>query len=261
MSDRTDRLERRLTGELRKALSRAGWWRLALAFWVMGTGDPSLAGTRRVHVVVALADNATQGIAPVPAKIGNGDDAAQNLYWGASEGFRSVFGASRDWKLDRTDANPSTEVLERRTYHHITSDCVLVAEAWRGRDIHGALGAYFAHLRDGPDDLVAFIGHNGLMDRALAPIPAARPTRTADAIVLCCRSGEWFAPHLAALKARPVLTTEQLMYPGSFLLRDALAVWLRKGSRPEIRTAAARSYAKNQGISLKAAMGVFSALD
>jgi hypothetical protein len=63
------------------------------------------------------------------------------------------------------------------------------------------------------------------------------------------------------LKARPVLTTEQLMYPGSFLLRDALEVWLQNGSRPEIRMAAARAYAANQSISVKAAAGVFSKLE
>ena len=39
---------------------------------------------RLVHVFVALADNAHQGIVPVPAALGNGDDAAQNLYWGAA---------------------------------------------------------------------------------------------------------------------------------------------------------------------------------
>jgi hypothetical protein len=36
-----------------------------------------------IRVFVALADNAAQGILPVPAAIGNGDDAQRNLYWGA----------------------------------------------------------------------------------------------------------------------------------------------------------------------------------
>ena len=61
--------------------------------------------------------------------------------------------------------------------------------------------------------------------------------------------------------APPVLTTEQLMYPGAFLLRDALDVWLRGGSRPEMRMAAARAYAANQKISVNAAAGVFSKLE
>lgn len=36
---------------------------------------------------------------------------------------------------------------------------------------------------------------------------------------------------------------------------------LRNGSRPEIRMAAARAYAANQSISVKAAAGVFSKLE
>ena len=37
---------------------------------------------RTVHVFVALADNLHQGIVPVPAKLGNGEDPEHNLYWG-----------------------------------------------------------------------------------------------------------------------------------------------------------------------------------
>ncbi|HST23582.1 MAG TPA: hypothetical protein VLR90_20895, partial [Blastocatellia bacterium] len=36
---------------------------------------------RVIHVLVALCDNEHQGIVPVPAKIGNGDDPQNNLYW------------------------------------------------------------------------------------------------------------------------------------------------------------------------------------
>jgi hypothetical protein len=51
------------------------------------------------------------------------------------------------------------------------------------------------------------------------------------------------------------------MYPGSFLLRDSLDVWLRDGPRSDIRMAAARAYAANQKISVKAAEGVFTKLE
>lgn len=232
---------------------------LVLMLWVaLGA---AVAAPRRIHVVVALADNATQGIAPVPAKIGNGDDAASNLYWGASEGFRSVFAASRDWKLDRTEANPSPEVLERRTFHHATAECVLVAEAWRGRDIREALASFFQHLRDRRENLVAFVGHERidgwghdshggaggcggsrghgavLQERRMVRAPYCGPESPAG-------------PHNAATHVSRFL-----------LLRDALAVWLRNGSRTEIRAAAGRSYAKNQGTPVKAATGVFSALE
>lgn len=232
-------------------------WLMVFCAFAFGS---ALAETKRVHVFVALADNAHQGIAKVPAKIGNGDDAANNLYWGTTDGFKSVFGRSKAWKLEKTEESPSPEILERRSYRHASKDCVLVAEAWRGKYIHPCLEAFFAHLRDRKSDLTVFIGHNGLMDAPVAVAPLDTATST-DAIILCCLSASWFKPHLEALKARPVLTTEQFMYPGSFLLRDALDVWLRGGTRAEIRMAAAQAYATNQKISVKAAAGVFTKLE
>jgi hypothetical protein len=44
-----------------------------------------------IHVFVALCDNKYQGIVPVPAKIGNGQDPLNNLYWGAAYGIKSFF--------------------------------------------------------------------------------------------------------------------------------------------------------------------------
>lgn len=221
----------------------------------------AVAQTKRIHVFVALADNATQGIAPVPAKIGNGDDAELNLYWGNSEGFMAIFARSKSWRLEKAEANPTAEIIERRTLRHVTRDCVLVAEAWRGKNIHECLVACLANLRDRKSDLTAFIGHNGLMDAPVAVSVLDSSSPPTDVIILCCVSRLMFKSHLEALKVRPVLTTEQLMYPGAFLLRDALDVWLRGGTRAEIRMAAAKAYATNQRISVKAAAGVFSRLD
>ncbi|MEQ1748536.1 MAG: hypothetical protein ABL974_03890 [Prosthecobacter sp.] len=239
-------------------MSRSLVWIVALLSGVISYGH---ADTKCVRVFVALADNASQGIAPVPAKIGNGDDAEANLYWGNSEGFRGIFTRSKSWKLEKAEANPALEILDRRTYKHLTKDCVLIAEAWRGKNIQQCLESYLKALHDDQNDLVAFIGHNGLMDQHIPAdfTPAAKTPP--DAIILCCISGRFFQSHLEAAKARPVLTTTQLMYPGSFLLRDALEVWLRGGTRPEIRMAAARAYAANQSISVKAASGVFSKLE
>ncbi|MCX6857307.1 MAG: hypothetical protein NTV80_20655, partial [Verrucomicrobia bacterium] len=211
------------------------------------------AEPKQVRVFVALADNASQGIAPVPAKIGNGDDAEANLYWGNSEGFKGIFTRSKSWKLERSEPDPTPQILDRRTYRHTNKDCILIAEAWRGKNIQQCLEACFKALHDDQNDLVAFIGHNGLME-ARIPADARPPSPTPpDAIILCCISGRYFQHHLEVAKARPILTTTQLMYPGSFLLRDALEVWLRGGSRSEIRQAAAQAYAKNQSISVKAA--------
>ncbi|MGZ5013499.1 MAG: hypothetical protein ACXV7E_05720, partial [Methylobacter sp.] len=42
-----------------------------------------------ISVIVSLVDNVSQGIEPVPAKIGNGDDPRNNLYWGAAYGVKT----------------------------------------------------------------------------------------------------------------------------------------------------------------------------
>src|ERR1700722_7703404 len=59
---------------------------------------PVVSG-RVAHVLVALADNRYQGIVPVPAAIGNGDDLIHNLYWGAGYGLKTFFRRSADWEL------------------------------------------------------------------------------------------------------------------------------------------------------------------
>ena len=50
-----------------------------------------------VHVLVALCDNKYQGIVPVPAFLGNGEDAQKNLYWGAAFGVKTFFSKSANW--------------------------------------------------------------------------------------------------------------------------------------------------------------------
>ena len=42
-----------------------------------------------IHVFVALADNVNQGIVSVSASLGNGDNPASNLYWGAAFGIKT----------------------------------------------------------------------------------------------------------------------------------------------------------------------------
>ena len=82
-----------------------------------------------------------------------------------------------------------------------------------------------------------------------------------DAIVLACVSNSYFGERLMAAGSRPVLMTDQLMYPGSFSLHGALEAWFKGGSRAAIREAAAAPMAKNQKISIRAARGIFSDLE
>lgn len=219
----------------------------------------SHAAVKKVHVFVALCDNKTQGIQPVGKKIGNGDDAASNLYWGCSDGLSRYFKRSKLWKLN-PEKSPVTEpILQRLKFLHHSGSIKLTADAYRGARLKQCLIDFEKAVTSGEYDLVAFIGHNGLMDFTI-PSPPTQQKKKTDVIVLCCKSDPYFSARLTVLGGRPVLMTKQLMYPGSFILHDALESWSKGHSLEEIRSAAARAYARNQKISLKAAKGVFTAL-
>ncbi len=233
---------------------------------VVSGQEKSDTTSRTIHVFVALCDNATQGIIPVNKRIGNGDDLDNNLYWGCSDGLRSFFKSSKKWKLIKTESNPSDGILERLVFHHTKhSNVKLIADAYRGSEMKLCLADFFdaAVSKDEPAQLVAFVGHNGLMEHGRdLPTPArAEGSPGRDVISLSCVSHSWFSRRFASAKLRPVLLTEQYMYPGSFVLHDALEGWLVDETRTQIRERAGRAYAKNQKISVKAATGVFSKLE
>lgn len=91
-----------------------------------------------IHVFVALADNVNQGIVPVSASLGNGDNASTNLYWGAAFGIRTFFSKNRDWQLISVAPNPSATILERCIFKHRRSSLFIVADAYRGKEISQA---------------------------------------------------------------------------------------------------------------------------
>lgn len=215
---------------------------------------------KRIAVFVGLADNATQGIAKVSARIGDGDQPDANLYWGCTDGLKAFFKASSKWKLEqRVTATGDPRILERLVFRHARPDAVLVAEAWRGAMLRDCYEAFQQASVSGNHDLVAFIGHNVLMDTRIA-LPTTKAARPCDAAVLCCLSDDYFRARLETTGVRPILLTTQRMYPGSFLLHDALDAWLAGKDRAAMRKAAGAAYARNQHISLAAATGVFADL-
>jgi hypothetical protein len=235
---------------------------------------PATAADRVIHLFVALCDNASQGIAPVPAKIGNGDDPANNLYWGCSDGVRSVFSKSKEWKrLAAADPDGDGPVMERLVFYHAGASAWLVADAYRGKEIKRCLQDYLGALAGtfgveavagekkiaagGAADFVAYAGHNGLMEYNLATPAPAVGLKPKSAIALCCVSRRYFEPHWSALKSKPLLGTTQLMYPAGQVLRDSIGGWLAGRDGAACLQLAAAAYAANQKISRKAAAGVF----
>jgi hypothetical protein len=232
-----------------------------------------------IHAFVALCDNDSQGIAPVPKKIGNGDHPGNNLYWGCDDGLRSVFTRSKAWqrvRADVLDPDGSGPILERVVFRHKTTGAILVGDAYRGRDIKACLTDYFAALAGhhpvtvnagdtefeagGAAQLVAYLGHNGLMEFSV-DVPAPAPVAQAvprTAIALCCLSQRYFKAPLATAGARPLLLTRQLMYPAAQLLHEAAGGWLAGQTPGGCAARAAAAYAANQKITRKAAAGVFA---
>ena len=225
-----------------------------------------------VHVLVALCDNENQGIVPVPAFLGDGEDAQKNLYWGAAFGVKTYFGKSRSWEKIAELENPKENVLQRIVFKHKTQNVYLVADAYRGSKMKETIGDFFAAVSgeklenvragdlnlqiSGGANLIAFVGHNGLMDFDLTDVPQRKDDGKRDAVILACASKNYFAKHLKETGANPLLWTTNLMAPEAYILHDALEGWATGETATQIRVRAAAAYAKYQKISQKSAQNL-----
>lgn len=240
----------------------------------LAAGKPLVA-----HVVVALADNEHQGIVPVPKALGDGDRPQTNLYWGAMYGVKGFLRRSPDWRAVPIAAPGDPRILERVLFRReISRDgkartVYLLAEAWQGRHIAASTGRFLEMTRgqhaesvrvDGSDiaaggaaHLVAYAGHNGLMDfpvPELATSTERQPPRVA--VVLACYSDSYFSTLLRPYAA-PLVTTASLMAPEAYVLDAVVTGWFSGSTRAEVVGAAARAYARYQKISERAGRSIF----
>jgi hypothetical protein len=231
---------------------------------------------KMIYVVVALCDNVNQGIVPVSAALGNGDDPARNLYWGARFGVKTFYGRSRGWRLVETVPNPTPEILERLVFRHRRADALLVADAYRGAEIKQATadflsaasgnspatvrvgGHTYGLARGARSHLFAYVGHNGLMDFRLTHQPEARDRERRDAVVLACASRNYFADALRRAGAHPLLWTTNLMAPEAYVLDAAVEGWLAGEDGEAVRLRAAKAYHSYQNCGLRAARNLFA---
>ena len=227
-----------------------------------------------IHVFVALADNVNQGIVPVSATLGNGDNATTNLYWGAAFGIKTFFSRNRDWELVAAKRDSSAGVLERCVFKHRRGSFFLVADAYRGKEIsqttvdflEAAAGKPGEQLKvgdvqfhtGGSADVLVYIGHNGLMDFKLSSHPQRRDDRERRAIILACASKPYFSSALQDSGATPLLWTTNLMAPEAYVLSAAIDGWMKKESDEQVRLRAAEAYHKYQKCGVKAARGLFA---
>jgi hypothetical protein len=224
---------------------------------------------RVVHVFVALCDNLHQGIVPVPAHLGNGEDLKGNLYWGAAYGVKTFFSRSAEWKRLAAVPAPGGPVLERVVFRHRSGAAYLVADAYRGSAIREATVALLEAAAGrraetltvedkslsigGAADLPVYVGHDGLMDFTLDEPPQRQDERVRPVILLACASREYFREPLRSAGARPLLWTTGLMAPEAYTLAAALEGWIQGESDAQIQERAAAAYHAYQKCGLRAA--------
>jgi len=246
----------------------------ALLLGGLAAARPKPVPPRVVHVYVALCDNEHQGIVPVPAALGNGQEPGGNLYWGALYGVKTHFKRSREWKRLESPAVPSPSVLERCVFKNQDGNAYLIADAYRGADIKQAVQDFLRAAAgrldetlsipvagsativlncDGRSDLLAYLGHDGLMDFSLESYPEKNDSRTRPVLVLACHSKTFFADGLKKAGAYPVVWTTGLLAPEAYILKAAVESWMNGDSDKAVAEAAAKAYHRFQKCGLKAA--------
>ena len=225
---------------------------------------------RVAHMIVALCDNVNQGIVKVPATIGNGQDPDRNLYWGAGCGVRHWFTRkSGEWTLLRKWGHPEDHILERVLWKHRSSDVYLIADAYDGAFIQQAIndvldfaGGHAAksvrvdsttiHF-GGAAGLIAYCGHDGLMEFAPPPVKPPANAAKRETIILACIGKRFFAEPLKATGAQPLLWSTGLMSPEAYTLDAALQGWARNETAAQVRERAAQAYHQWQKCGLSGA--------
>lgn len=231
---------------------------------------------RVIHVLVALCDNQYQGIVPVPARIGNGDDPPHNLYWGCEFGVKTHLKRAQEWKVVSENQSPKPGVLERVIFQHRTKPVFLVADAYQGREIKQCTldllrfaagggtetiaipGGSSPIYAGGSSHLLAYVGHDGLMDFQLDAIPQRQDQSKREVMILACASQRHFSDPLKQTGAQPLLWTTGLMAPEAYVLKAGIDGWIANESGEAIRSRAAKAYNTYQNCGMKGAMRLFA---
>lgn len=222
---------------------------------------------------MALCDNKYQGIVPVPAAIGDGQDAKKNLYWGAGYGVKTYFSKkTNEWQLVTDQINPEKNILERLVFKHVSKEIYLMADAYDGQYIkqttidflNAAAGNMSTAVKiknkefyfGGSSGLVAYVGHDGLMDFTLTGSFKRKNEEKRETIILACYSKKYFSEHLRVTGASPLLWSTGLMAPEAYILHDAVSEWTDNKTPAQVRMAAAKAYSKYQKCTVRAAQNL-----
>jgi hypothetical protein len=161
---------------------------------------------------------------------------------------------------------------------HREADVYLVADAYRGDEIRQAILDFFDAASGGSPEaitvsvassavsltarggaqLVAYVGHDGLMDFRLPVVPRKRNDAHPDVIILACGSKQYFSEPLRASGAYPLLWTTGLMAPEAYTLKSALDGWIAREDGEQVRLRAAMIYDRYQKCGLRGARRLFA---
>jgi len=213
-----------------------------------------------VHVFVPLCDNEHQGIVPTTASLGNGLSLRSNLYWATSKGMKRYFKEQSDWLLLVEQKDPSSNILERVVFkksYKNGATVYLVADAWRGDRMPQCLTAYFKAVAassgevlqvdnqtlsiGGGADMLAFNGHNGMMDESVA-IPTDQANGRKDAVSISCVSTAYFPDALQKAGGYPLVMTTGLLFPGATVLEYIVDSWAKLEPSAAIAARAGDAY-------------------
>ncbi len=249
--------------------------RYLLVFVVLLAWANSFSQTRTIHVFVALCDNQFQGIVPVPESLGDGKNPSQNLYWGAMYGVKSFLKfRAQDWVLVEQLKSTNPLILERILFKHAKENVYLLADAYDGEHIKTCTEDFLrasnaqnpikikhnsAYLSfGGAAGLLAYIGHDGLMDFDVNIDYKAVEREKRDVIILACYSEDFFTPEIEMARANPLLWTTHLMAPEAYTLKAAIDGWMKNETGSQIEERAAQAYHKYQKCGMTGARNLFT---
>lgn len=248
-------------------------FRLLLCSCILFTGLKGYSQSASIHVLVALCDNKYQGIVKVPAKIGNGQDPANNLYWGCGYGVKTFLKKQADWQFIKQIPHPQSNIYERLIFRHRKSHVYLIADAYDGARMKETVTAFMQYAAGqqkesiqvdtatvrigGNARLIVFVGHNGLMDFTLPVIPQKADNQRRDIAIFACASKPYFYEAIRQTGANPLIWTTHLLSPEAYTLVPLINGWIQQQKPMAIQEQVAAAYHQYQKCGMKGARKLF----
>ncbi|WP_298417092.1 hypothetical protein [uncultured Kordia sp.] len=191
------------------------------------------------------------------------------MYWGALYGVKTHFKKSKGWTFVKTIPSSNSKILERILFKHKTSNTYLLADAYDGKYIkqttidflQASSGANPEEITvnkqklsfGGNPNLLAYVGHDGLMEFNLDIQLKPKNKEKRDAIMLACISKDYFKPYIEKTGVNPLVWSTGLMSPEAYTLQWAIDGWILNESNAEIRERAAKAYHTYQKCGMRGA--------